>query len=137
MAKPTRKSIAKAMKAMDLCMMTTHGARGWLTSRPMSNNAQVDYDGDSYFFTRTKTRKLRDIARDDKVALDFQGDGVWLTIRGKATVHSDEALMREHWTPDIEKWFGGPLDPKAVRVIKVSAIEGELYGPDEGVVDMR
>ena len=136
MSKPTRKDVSEAMKALDLCMMTTHGAHGWLTSRPMSNNAQVDWDGDNYFFTRTDTRKLRDIDRDPKVTLDFEGKGMWLTIRGKATVHSDPDLMREHWTPDIEKWFGGELDPDKLRVIKVEAVEAEMYGETEGVVEM-
>lgn len=136
MATPTKQMISETMKQMDLCMMTTHGAHGWLTSRPMSNNAQVDYDGDSYFFTRPDTRKLRDIARDDRVALDFQGEGVWLTIRGKASVHDDPDLMRKHWTKDIEQWFGHGPEDGGVRLIKVTAHEAEIYGETEGVVDM-
>ena len=138
MAEPTKKIISETMKQMDLCMMTTQGEGGWLNSRPMSNNAQVEYDGDSWFFTRPDTRKLHDIERDERVALDFQDKGVWLTIRGKASVHDDPDLMREHWTPDIEKWFGhGPDEQGGVRLIKVTAHEAELYGETEGVVDMQ
>jgi|TARA_R100000049_G_C1948734_1_gene95116 general stress protein 26 len=137
MAKPDKKMIAETMRSMDLCMMTTHGEGSSLTSRPMSNNAQVDYDGDSFFFTAPDTRKLRDIDRDKHVALDFQGDGIWLTIRGTASVHNDPALIKQHWTPDIEKWFGhGPEEQGGVRIIKVTANEAELYGENEGVVDM-
>ena len=136
MAAPTKTTVAEAMREIDFCMMTTHGAHGWLVSRPMSNNAQVDWDGDNWFFTRTDTRKLRDIARDAKVTLDFEGEGLWITIRGHATVHDDPELMEEHWTPDIEKWFGGPLDPDKVKLIRVEAKEAETYGQSEGVVDM-
>ena len=138
MAKPTKESVAQAMKEMDLCMMTTHGAYGWLVSRPMSNNRQVEWNGDSYFFTRADTRKVRDIERDSKVALDFQGDGVWLTIRGNASLHDDADLMKEHWTDDIETWFGHGLDDgdDDILLIKVTADEAELYGRDEGIVEM-
>ena len=136
MPAPTREDIARAMRRLDICMMTTHGADGFPVSRPMSNNAQVDYDGDSWFFSRAGTRKLDDIARDPKVALDFQGEGLWLTIRGLASVHTDPDLMREHWTPDISKWFGGDLDPEQVRLIQVEAVEAELYGRSEGIVSM-
>jgi len=137
MAKPDKTMIAETMRSMDLCMMTTHGDDGALNSRPMSNNAQVDYDGDSYFFTSPDTRKLRDIDRDDHVALDFQGNGVWLTIRGSASVHDDPELIKEHWTPDIEKWFGhGPDEQDGVLIVKVTARQAELYGENEGVVDM-
>lgn len=138
MATPSKKTVAETMKDMDLCMMTTHGAYGWLVSRPMSNNRQVDWTGDSYFFTRSDTRKVRDVERDPKVTLDFQGEGVWLTVRGTATLHDDEELMQEHWTDDIEKWFGGSLEEgrKELLLIKVSAKYAEFYGRDEGIVEM-
>lgn len=74
-------------------MMTTHGAYGWLVSRPMSNNRQVDWTGDSFFFTRADARKVRDVERNSKITLDFQGEGVWLTVRGNASLHGDKEAM--------------------------------------------
>ncbi|GGL51262.1 pyridoxamine 5'-phosphate oxidase family protein [Wenxinia marina] len=136
MAAPTKETIAEAMRELDICMMTTTGDGGWMVSRPMSNNAQVDWDGDNWFFSRPDTRKMRDIQRDPRVTLDFEGDGTWITIRGEAKVHTDAELMREHWTPDIETWFGGDLDPDKVRLIQVEAVEAEIYGRDEGIVKM-
>jgi hypothetical protein len=46
MAEPTRDVLIAAMKQMDLCFMVTKDGSG-LCSRPMSNNAQVDWDGDN------------------------------------------------------------------------------------------
>ena len=39
--------IAEAMKDIDFVMLNTHTKDGQIGARPMSNNRQVDYDGDS------------------------------------------------------------------------------------------
>ncbi|SHI57311.1 pyridoxamine 5'-phosphate oxidase family protein [Wenxinia saemankumensis] len=136
MATPTRDSIATAMRDIDICMMTTRSPNGGMTSRPMSNNAEVEWTGDNWFFSRPDTRKMREIEAEPEVTLDFEGEGLWITVRGTARVHTDEALMREHWTPDIEKWFGGELDADKLRLIQVEAREAEAYGREEGIVAM-
>ena len=51
MADKTLKDVAELMKDIDLCMLTTTTENGALASRPMSNNGEVEYDGNSYFFT--------------------------------------------------------------------------------------
>ena len=43
--------IAAKMRKLDICMMTTLAENGQLTSRPMSNNGDVEYDGNSYFYS--------------------------------------------------------------------------------------
>lgn len=43
----TVSEIAEKMKDIDFCMLTTVTEGGQLSSRPMSNNRDVDYDGDS------------------------------------------------------------------------------------------
>ena len=52
----TREDVAKAMRDMDLCFMATHGEGGAISSRAMSNNAQVDWDGDNWFFSNGARR---------------------------------------------------------------------------------
>jgi len=47
----TLAELSEKMRDIDFCMLTTHGANGAIASRPMSNNREVDYDGDSWFFT--------------------------------------------------------------------------------------
>jgi len=42
--------IAKLMAAMDFCMLTTRTKGGRLHARPMSNNGEVEFDGDVWFF---------------------------------------------------------------------------------------
>jgi general stress protein 26 len=44
------------MKEIDICMFLTRTARGKMNCRPMSNNRDVTYKGDCYFFTLEKTK---------------------------------------------------------------------------------
>ena len=47
MAKVSLSDISKKMRKLDICMISTVGAYGHLTSRPMSNNGDVEYEGNS------------------------------------------------------------------------------------------
>jgi hypothetical protein len=59
MAEKTLQFISTKMKNLDICMLTTTSARGILSARPMSNNGDVKYEGDSYFLAMKVRRKLR------------------------------------------------------------------------------
>ena len=54
-------TLARHMKEIDICMFITHSSRGSLNCRPMSNNKDVTYKGDSFFFTMEKTRKVKEL----------------------------------------------------------------------------
>ena len=47
----TLKDISEKMRDIDFAMLSTKTEGGAIAGRPMSNNRQVDYDGDNYFFT--------------------------------------------------------------------------------------
>ena len=121
-------------RAIDLCMMTTHGAYGWLESRPMSNNKQVDDDGTTWFFTRADATKVRDIERDHMITLDYQGEGLWISVQGTASLHTDRELMAAHWTSDIEEYFGHGMDEGDLRLVRVEAARARVFGEAEGTV---
>ncbi len=69
----TLEDIAETMKDIDFTMLSTRAEGGEIGARPMSNNRDVDYDGDSWFFAMDDTRTVTDIARDPKVGLALQG----------------------------------------------------------------
>jgi general stress protein 26 len=50
-ATKTLADISETMRDIDFCMLNTHSGTGGIAARPMSNNREVDYDGDSWFFT--------------------------------------------------------------------------------------
>lgn len=56
-------TLAKMMKEIDYCMMVTLATRGGMNCRPMSNNRDVKWNGDSYFFTYEKSKKIKDLEK--------------------------------------------------------------------------
>jgi general stress protein 26 len=117
-------AIAELLRKLDICMLTTRAADGALHGRPMSNNGEVEYDGDSWFFAQDGTRKVVEIEADPGVELAFidTPNGTWINVEGRASiVRGDDERKRDLWLPDLERWFpDGPEDPEVV-LIKVEA----------------
>ena len=124
---PTRQtdleSVAKLLAKLDICMLTTRAPNGELRG-PMSNNGEVEYDGDSWFFAFADSRMVAEIEADDRVELAFidTPNGTWVNVEGHATIVRDDVeRKRDLWLDDLERWFSdGPEDPNVV-LIKVSA----------------
>lgn len=55
--------LSKKMAKLDFTMMATRSPNGTLTARPMSNNGDVEYRGDSYFFAYQNSRTIAEIGR--------------------------------------------------------------------------
>lgn len=49
MSTKTVKELSKQLQKIDFCMLNTFPNGGSLSSRPMSNNGDVEYDGGSFF----------------------------------------------------------------------------------------
>ena len=135
MAKASKDTLVDLMKQMDICFMATKDDDG-LCSRPMSNNAQVDWDGDNWFFTNGDTRKVTQLEAAPTVMLDFSSEKDWISLRGTAQLHRDDKpLFEKHWSKDIDQWFPDGTDTPGLVLIQVSAAEAELFGASgEGIV---
>ena len=134
--------LAKMMRGIDLCMLTTHGSKDSLHTRPMSNNGEVAFDGDAWFFTSKSTRKVKEIVKNPRVSLSYVGGTktkpVWIAVSGSARIVTDEATKKELWLEELERWFeNGPEDPDVV-LIHVSAQHAEWWSyTDQGEADLR
>ena len=85
-AEITLRAVATKMAKLDIAMLTTHTNRGQLSTRPMSNNGDVAYDGNSCYFTYEGSRTVRDITENPHVSLGFPGhDYVSVSVVGTAT----------------------------------------------------
>jgi len=73
MAELSLHDISEKMRDIDFAMLSTRTEGGAIAARPMSNNRQVEFDGDSYFFTCENTRTVGDIRREPSVGLSYQG----------------------------------------------------------------
>lgn len=144
MVQLTLPQLAKKMKDIDFAMLSTRAEGGQIAARPMSNNRDVDYDGDSYYFTTDDTLMVSDIERDAKVGLSFQGSAGLLkqrpfftAIEGRADLIRDKAQFQAHWTSDLDRWFQKGIDTPGLVMIRVRAERAHYWdGEDEGEVNL-
>ena len=141
----TLADIAEDMKQIDFCTLSTHAPGGQIGARPMSNNREVEYDGDSYFFTYQDRQMVADIERDPKVAMTYLGSaglkgilgapGQFIHIEGTASVIRDKGAIKEHWDKSLDRWFPQGIDTPGVVMIEVRAKRIHYWdGMDEGEV---
>ncbi len=138
----TLPELAKKMADIDFSMLQTHAASGEIAARPMSNNGDVDYDGDSWFFSTEDTDMVREIQRDPRVGLTFTGSKsllgkppLFVAVQGRATLIGDKATMAQHWVKDLERWFEQGVDTPGLVLIRVTA--GRIHywdGQDQGEI---
>ncbi len=136
------KDLGEAMRDIDFAMLTTRAEDGSKAARPMSNNGEVEYDGDSWYFTWEDSRTVRDIAGDPKVGLSFQGSKgllgkppLFISVEGEAQVIKDKAQFAAHWTDGLDRWFKQGVDTPGLALVKVRATRIHYWdGEDEGEV---
>ena len=142
MSTMTMKELAKAMGKIDFAMLTTRTDSGQLATRPMSNNGEVDYDGDSFYFSWDSARTISDIAHDPQVALSFQGSAgllskppLFVAVEGTAVIVRDRAAFAERWSPDLERWFSDGIETHGMVMIHVHADRIHYWdGTEDGEV---
>jgi general stress protein 26 len=138
----TLAELAEKMRDIDFTMLSTRAEDGTIGARPMSNNRDVDYGGDSWFFTCDDTRTVADIARDPQVGLALQGKAgllgrppIFISVEGKAELIRDKAAFAAHWNKDLEAWFDRGMDTPGLVLIRVEAKRIHFWdGKEEGEV---
>ena len=144
----TLSEISEDMKQIDFCTLTTHAPNGTIGARPMSNNREVDYDGDSWFFTYQDRQMVTDIERDPNVAMTYLGSaglkgilgapGQFIHVEGRASIIRDKARFEEHWDKSLERWFPQGTDTPGLTMIEVNATRIHYWdGEDEGEVTLK
>jgi general stress protein 26 len=136
------KDLAEKIGDIDFTMLSTRAEGGEIAARPMSNNGDVEYDGDSWFFTWEDSHVVNDIKRDPHVGLSLQGKGgllgkppIFISVEATAELIRDKATFHEHWKPDFDRWFKQGADTPGVVLIKAHATRIKYWdGEDEGEV---
>ena len=129
----TLTKVAKMMRDLDFCMLTTHSADGALHARPMSNNGEVEFDGDVWFFSGDDTRKVAEIEAEPSVQLSYADTESFrfLSMTGTATIVRDVGKKRELWMEELERWFDDGPDSEEIVLIKVTPTVVEYWNGEE------
>lgn len=138
----TLKQLAEMMKDVDFAMLSTHSDGGTIAARPMSNNREVDYDGDNWFFACEDTRLIADLEANAQVGLGFQAKAgllgmkpVFVHVEGVAELIRDKAAFEEHWTKGLSLWFKEGVDTPGLVLIKVHGTRAHYWdGEDQGEI---
>lgn len=118
MTKPNPKvaKVAELAKDIRIGMLTTVDAEGNFISRPIAQQ-EVEFDGNLWFFSNRKARKMEHIAANPAVSVTLTSSSVWISLSGTAEVVEDVAKAEELWNPFVEGWFPqGPQDDSVVLV---------------------
>ncbi|WP_395336204.1 pyridoxamine 5'-phosphate oxidase family protein [Novosphingobium sp. BL-8H] len=138
----TIEQISEKMKDIDFAMLATHTAGGAIAARPMSNNREVDYDGEAWFFANDSALMVSDIDADPRVTLSYQGKSgllgmrpFFLAVEGRAMLVRDKTRFAEHWTKGLERWWPQGIDTPGIVLIQVAGERAHYWdGEDEGEV---
>ena len=132
-------TIAEQLRDIDICMFATRGDDGSLHARPMSNNGQVEWDGDSWFFAPADGRLVAEIARDPATVTTYRAEDrfAFVALSGRAEVVDAPDRKRELWLEELERWFpNGPDDPN-VALIRVGSVAAQWWTDrGDGIADL-
>jgi general stress protein 26 len=128
--------LREIVKAVDICMLTTTDDEGGLRSRPMSNNRDVEFDGDLWFFTYGSSYKVDEVGRVPKVNASFADvDGqLYASLTGRAEVVRDRAKIEEHWKPQLRAWFPEGVETPDIALLKVTVERAEYWDGSQSLV---
>ncbi|MEI7038243.1 pyridoxamine 5'-phosphate oxidase family protein [Fulvimonas yonginensis] len=111
--------LAELIDAIEVAMMTTHAEDGSLVSRPLQT-LKLTAEGDLVFFTAADSAKVEQLTEDLDVNLAYahQEDRRYVSVRGRARMDRDQALIEELWSPAQNVFFSGKDDPN-LMVLRV------------------
>jgi general stress protein 26 len=126
------KKIKELVKDANICMFITNISDAPLTGRPMST-ADVDEEGNIWFFSKMGSDKNIDIARDNRVQLFYcnKGSSEYLSVYGTAEIIHNKGTIDELWTPIAKAWFHEGKDDPTITAIKVTP-EDAYYWDTKG-----
>ena len=121
--------LREIVKAVDICMLTTVDERGDLHSRPMSNNRDIEFDGDLWFFTYGSSHKVDEVNREAKVNASFADvdNQLYASLTGRAEVVRDRAKIEELWKPELRAWFPEGMETPDIALLKVTVGRAEYW----------
>ena len=132
------RAIAERMRDLDICMLTTRDGDA-VATRPMSNNGQVEFDGDTWFFAERDSAKVRQIEAEPAVghrATSRPSAGPGSSMEAEAEIVDDDGEKRERWFEDLRRWFPDGPDADTVVLIRARATRVRAWGAD-GDLDVR
>ncbi len=137
--------IAELIQELDVMMLTTVGANGLISTRPMAVANDEDEREETMkrgipprltCITNRRNELLEDIVSNSQVGVSLQKRAVQCFLRGNARISEDRARLKMLWSAATDVWFEhGADDPLAVLVeIEITSAE---YWDQTGAAGLR
>ncbi len=109
-------------------MLTTYNEEKGFNSRPMGT-ADIDDEGNIWFFTNEYSPKVSEISVENTVSLTYSDvkAHTYLSIVAEASLVDDKAKMKELWNPFIEAFFPEGLDDPKLTLLKIAPTDAEYW----------
>lgn len=121
---------------IDIAMLTTVGAGGFLMSRPLSTR-QASFDGSKvWFFTEADSPKVAEIRRNAKVNLAYASEkrNTYVSLTGTAKVSRDRAMIDALWSDAAKAFFPKGKDDPNLVLLEVALRSAEYWdGPSTAI----
>lgn len=130
-----REKVMDLIKKARFAMFGTYDAHGNNHSRPMAAVSHEDGD-ELWFFCRSDSRKVREIAADPRVSIDYCDDSNqnYVSVLGRASVLNDRDKAEELWMEPLRTWFPEGTDDEALRLIKVEMQTAEYWDSPSSLI---
>src|ERR1044072_8815240 len=128
--------LREIVKAVDICMLTTVDERGELHSRPMSNNRDVEFDGDLWFFIHGSSHKVDELGpvQTGNASFDDGENQLYAPLSGHAEVVRHRAKIQELWKPQLKAWFPEGTETPDIALLKETAARAEDWDGSQSCV---
>ena len=132
MAAKSLDDLSEEKHEISFCHLSTRECDGGASTRPMSNNGAVGYDGDSRFFLFDDTRNVAAMGDDPNVCLSaplapLGTRNIFIAIEGPASTIKDNAAFEEHSVEDLGRWFEHQVGTSSEVVIKAHVAPIEYW----------
>jgi general stress protein 26 len=109
-------------------MLTTYSEEKGFNSRPMGT-ADVDDEGNIWFFTNEYSPKVSEISVENTVSLTYSDieNHTYLSIVAEAALVNDKAKMKELWNPFVQAFFPEGLDDPELTLLKITPTDAEYW----------
>jgi general stress protein 26 len=126
---PGMKKIAEMIDKVGAGMLTTIGAEGKMSSRPMLPVC-IDENGYIWFFTRKSSRKLRQLGYVN-VAFSQPDEAIYVSMSGRAALVEDPGSVERLWSPLVKPWLPEGRADAELALLRVDADCAEYWDGTE------
>ncbi len=123
----TRQKLWSMMKDVGFAMLTTEDG-GKLRARPMIN-AQDEFDGTIWFFTKASSHKVDEVKQDHEVGVTYADAGKqeYVSLSGRATLVTDKSTVAAHWSEPMRTWFPKGVEDPEAALLKIDVEAAEYW----------